>query len=83
VRRYPVHGRLAGGRVAVGVPFNRFLPLVQGLWETLNPTEPDRNKKQIQTRLEKSEVNNLESSSEKIIIPACTEHALPRKETRP
>ncbi|MCB2218731.1 DUF169 domain-containing protein [Desulfofustis glycolicus] len=54
---------MAGWRedeLAVGLPFNRFLPLVQGLWETLNPTEPDRNKKQIQSRLEKSEVNSLD-----------------------
>ena len=45
--------------LAVGMPFHLFEPLVEGLWQTLNPTEPDRKKKKIEERLGLSEDNDL------------------------
>ncbi len=37
--------------LAIGFPFNRFLPIIDGLYATLNPTEPDRKKTRIEARL--------------------------------
>ena len=37
--------------LAIGLPFNHFLPIVDGLYATLNPTEPDRKKARIEARL--------------------------------
>ena len=36
--------------LAVGFPFNKFEPIVAGLYATLNPVEPDKKKKVIEAR---------------------------------
>lgn len=45
--------------LAIGLPFHRFMPLVEGLWYTLNPTETDRKKKHIEARLSQSKRSDL------------------------
>ncbi len=45
---------MAGWRddeLAIGFPFHQFLPIVDGLCATMNPTEPDRKKAEIEARL--------------------------------
>lgn len=37
--------------LAVGLPFHLFTPIVEGLYSTLNATEPDRKKAEIEVRL--------------------------------
>jgi len=37
--------------MGMGLPFNRFLDMVDGLYATVNATEPDRKKKHIEDRL--------------------------------
>lgn len=44
--------------LAVGLPFHLFIPIVNGLWQTLNPTETDLKKKSIESRLAQSERND-------------------------
>lgn len=38
--------------MGIGLPFNRFLDMVDGLYATVNATEPDRKKRRIQARLD-------------------------------
>ncbi len=38
--------------IGIGVPYSQFDGLVQGVWDTVNGTEPDDRKKQIKTDLE-------------------------------
>ncbi|MFH0780974.1 MAG: DUF169 domain-containing protein [Pseudomonadota bacterium] len=45
--------------LAIGLPFHLFVPLVKGLWQTLNPTETDPKKKNIEARLTQSKRNDL------------------------
>lgn len=45
--------------LAIGFPFNKFLPIIDGLYATLNPTEPDRKKTAIESRLKEQHRNDL------------------------
>jgi uncharacterized protein (DUF169 family) len=46
--------------LAIGFPFNKFLPIIDGLYATLNLTEPDRKKASIESRLEERQRNDIE-----------------------
>ena len=37
-------------RLVIGFPFNQFLPIVRGIYGTLDLTEPDEKKAEIETR---------------------------------
>jgi uncharacterized protein (DUF169 family) len=45
--------------LAIGLPFHLFVPLVKGLWLTLNPTETDLKKKRIESRITQSKRNDI------------------------
>lgn len=45
--------------LAIGFPFNKFLPIIDGLYATLNQTEPDRKKTAIESRLKEQHRNDL------------------------
>ncbi len=53
---------MAGWRdeeLAIGFPFNKFTSIVDGLYATLNPTEPDRKKNAIEARLQEQHRDDL------------------------
>ena len=47
--------RFMGGwddnEMAMGIPFNKFVQVIDGLYATTNPTEPNKKKSEIETRL--------------------------------
>lgn len=54
---------MAGWRdeeLAIGFPFHFFLPIVEGLYATVNPIEPDRKKVGIEARLMERNRNDLQ-----------------------
>lgn len=58
--------RFMGGwqddELAIGFPFNKFSAIVDGLFATLNLTEPDNKKAEIEIRLRESQQNEFEIS---------------------
>ena len=46
--------------LAIGFPFNKFLPIIDGLYATLNLTEPDRKKAPIESRLQERQRDDMD-----------------------
>lgn len=46
--------------VAIGIPFNRFITVVEGIYETINVMEPDENKTKIAAKLKQNNLVDLE-----------------------
>jgi uncharacterized protein (DUF169 family) len=46
--------------VGIGLPFNKFMPVVDGIYKTLNPTEPNEKKAEIESRLKEQGRTDIE-----------------------
>jgi len=46
--------------VGIGMPFNRFITVVEGIYDTVNVMEPNRNKSKIESKLKQNNLTDLE-----------------------
>ena len=46
--------------LGIGIPFNRFISMIDGVYKTVNVIEPDHNKAKIEEKLKRNELNDLE-----------------------
>lgn len=46
--------------VGIGIPFNRFTTVAEGIYDTINVMEPNRNKLKIEAKLKENNLNDLE-----------------------
>lgn len=53
-------GRWDDTEIGIGMPFNKFLPVVNGLYATINLTEPNEKKSEIEARLKERGRTDLE-----------------------
>lgn len=55
--------RFMGGwddsEMAIGLPFNKFVQVIDGLYATINPTEPNKKKSEIEEKLKETDRNDL------------------------
>lgn len=51
--------------LALGLPFNRFIAVVDGIYKTVNIMEPNRNKSKIEEKLKQHELTDLEIEYDK------------------
>ena len=61
--------RFMGGwddeEMGIGIPFNRFISVIEGVYATLNPTEPNKKKSEIESRLKEQDSIDLEMEYDK------------------
>jgi uncharacterized protein (DUF169 family) len=61
--------RFMGGwddvEMAMGLPFNKFVQVIDGLYATVNPTEPNKKKSEIEARLKEHGLADLEIEYDK------------------
>jgi len=46
--------------LGIGIPFNRFIPLIDGVYKTVNAMEPNRNKTKIEAKLNEKGLADLQ-----------------------
>jgi len=51
--------------IGIGIPFNRFISVIDGVYKTVNAMEPNRNKTKIEEKLKQNGLNDLEIEYDK------------------